>query len=484
MGFAMRVGRDGGGPTFLLLGFGTFLVTYGGGPLGFFSGPTGAIPWDAVLVVQTAFLVGTALGSFGVRLVFRSGSARKKQVIGASAYVAATFACLAFQSALPAADVPAGAWCRVALSLFAGACSAQPLLFWVERLLDFSKTSGRFGFFAVLVPCYLLNPIAAALVSQFDAVPCVGPVVVVACSLASASLQAIVFRSPENDAPRRLSDKGPYRIVVHSFSILVCLGFSWGVAEAVALFVFGAVWSTESALGMVAAFGLVFASACAVRVLRVREDMKFGAFIRLSIVACGGVLVAVPLIVETVPSLLFPLCYFVILLGEVSLVAFSIDVCREEGRPVIDVFPVNYAVFVGAVCVSGALFWLAQELFEERTAWWSIAVVSTWAVLAAVPFLPSRASDAVVFTLGELPENEGYKANVSMLRDRMALRYDLTGKESEVLDLLLQGMNREQIADQLYLSPWTIKSRIGAIYRKCGIHSYKELVKLASSDEA
>ena len=119
-----------------------------------------------------------------------------------------------------------------------------------------------------------------------------------------------------------------------------------------------------------------------------------------------------------------------------------------------------------------------------QEAWWLAAVVSTWVVLAVIPFLPSRSSDAIVFALDKLPENEGYEANISMQRERMAKKYRLTAGEADVLGLLLQGMNREQIAAQMYLSPWTIKSRISAIYKKCGIHSYKELVKLVSDDEA
>ena len=102
-----------GGPAFLLLGFGMFVVTYGGGPLGFFSGSAGSVPWGIVLIAQTAFLVGTALGSFGVRFAFRSSSERRERVLGASAYVAATLACLALQPALAAANASIGTWCRV-----------------------------------------------------------------------------------------------------------------------------------------------------------------------------------------------------------------------------------------------------------------------------------------------------------------------------------------------------------------------------------
>lgn len=184
------------------------------------------------------------------------------------------------------------------------------------------------------------------------------------------------------------------------------------------------------------------------------------------------------------PFLLFPLDNFVMIVGEISLIVFSIDICSEEGLSLTDVFAVNYATFVGALSVSGAMFWLAHTMVGGQTAWWLVAVVTTWVVLAVIPFLPSRSSDAVVFTLGKLPENEGYEANISLMRERMAQRYRLSAGEAEVLNLLLQGMNREQIAAEMYLSPWTIKSRISAIYKKCGIHSYKELVKLVSNDES
>ena len=207
-------------------------------------------------------------------------------------------------------------------------------------------------------------------------------------------------------------------------------------------------------------------------------------FIRLSIVACGAVIVALPLLFESAPSLLYPLCSAVMMVCEISVIVFSIDVCCEEGKPLADVFAANYATFIGAVCVSGALFWLAHTLVGGQTAWWLVAIMATWAVLAVIPFLPSRSSDAVVFTLGTLPENEGYEANIALQRERMAKRYHLSAGEAEVLSLLLQGMNREQIAAAMYLSPWTIKSRISAIYKKCGIHSYKELMQLASNDEA
>ena len=72
-------------------------------------------------------------------------------------------------------------------------------------------------------------------------------------------------------------------------------------------------------------------------------------FIRLSIVACGAVLVALPLLFETAPSLFYPLCSAVMMVGEISIIVFSIDVCCEEGEPLVDVFAANYATFIAAI---------------------------------------------------------------------------------------------------------------------------------------
>lgn len=485
MDFAACAERSGSKRVLLWLGFGLFIVTYGGGPLGFVSGPTQDVPaWDSILLVQTAFMLGTALGCFGMKLVVRRTPSKRVHVLGAVVYVSATLMCWAAQPALAAVDVQTGTAVRSVLSLFVGALYAQPLVFWIEQFLDLSKASKRLGFIAAFVPCYALSPVVMASVSRFDGVPYVYSLLMAVCAIASALIMSALFHP--SAPPVRRVDEGArsYRLTVHSVSVLVCLGFSWGIAQAGSLLVFGGGWSTETVFSMLVAFGLLFVIAVAMQVGRTQNSMRFGAFIRLSIVACGAVLVAAPLVFEFAPSLFYPLCNAVMMVGEISLIVFSIDICSEEGETLTNVFAANYATFIGAVCVSGALFWLAHTMIGGFEAWWLTAVASTWVVLAVIPFLPSRSSDAVVFTLSTLPENEGYEANISLQRERMTKRYGLSAGEAEVLGHLLQGMNREQIAAELYLSPWTIKSRISAIYKKCGIHSYKELVKLVSDDEA
>ncbi|WP_172623499.1 hypothetical protein [Arabiibacter massiliensis] len=156
----------------LWLGFGLFVVTYGGGPLGFVSGPTGHdFSWDSILLVQTSFMLGTALGCLGMKLAARQGDQRRGQVAGALAYIATALLCWAAQPVLAAIDVQTGTAVRGVLSLLVGAIYAQPLLFWVGQFLDLSRTCDRLGFIAAFVPCYALSVVAMGLVSFLDGVP-------------------------------------------------------------------------------------------------------------------------------------------------------------------------------------------------------------------------------------------------------------------------------------------------------------------------
>lgn len=144
MDFRVWAERGTGMRVLLWLGFGLFVVTYGGGPLGFVSGPIGhAFSWDSILLVQTSFMLGTALGCLMMKLSARQGDPRRRQVAGALAYVATALLCWAAQPVLAAVDVPTGTAVRSVLSLLAGAIYAQPLLFWVGRFLDLSSACDR-----------------------------------------------------------------------------------------------------------------------------------------------------------------------------------------------------------------------------------------------------------------------------------------------------------------------------------------------------
>jgi DNA-binding NarL/FixJ family response regulator len=55
----------------------------------------------------------------------------------------------------------------------------------------------------------------------------------------------------------------------------------------------------------------------------------------------------------------------------------------------------------------------------------------------------------------------------------------LSEREREVLDLIAAGSTNREIAEQLYLSPHTIKEHTSALYRKLGARNRAEAVQLA-----
>jgi DNA-binding NarL/FixJ family response regulator len=57
--------------------------------------------------------------------------------------------------------------------------------------------------------------------------------------------------------------------------------------------------------------------------------------------------------------------------------------------------------------------------------------------------------------------------------------YDLTVRESEVLRLLVEGLDQREIAARLVLSPKTIGTHTGHIFRKLGVHSRTQAVAAA-----
>lgn len=56
---------------------------------------------------------------------------------------------------------------------------------------------------------------------------------------------------------------------------------------------------------------------------------------------------------------------------------------------------------------------------------------------------------------------------------------DLTGRELEILGLMIEGLNNTQIAAKLVISPSTVKSHVSSILSKLGVASRTEAVALA-----
>ncbi|MEW6448766.1 MAG: LuxR C-terminal-related transcriptional regulator [Bacillota bacterium] len=52
----------------------------------------------------------------------------------------------------------------------------------------------------------------------------------------------------------------------------------------------------------------------------------------------------------------------------------------------------------------------------------------------------------------------------------------LTSREEEILNLRLLGLENQEIAERLCISPNTVKVHCARIYRKLGVHSFPQLI--------
>jgi NarL family two-component system response regulator LiaR len=74
---------------------------------------------------------------------------------------------------------------------------------------------------------------------------------------------------------------------------------------------------------------------------------------------------------------------------------------------------------------------------------------------------------------------EAAEALVQATRQRPELGGDLSGREREVLELLVEGLSNGQIAERLTISPATVRFHVSSILRKLGASSRAEAVSLA-----
>jgi DNA-binding CsgD family transcriptional regulator len=67
-------------------------------------------------------------------------------------------------------------------------------------------------------------------------------------------------------------------------------------------------------------------------------------------------------------------------------------------------------------------------------------------------------------------------ATAQQLLGTMSLYHGLTGRESEVLDLVARGRSSKQIARRLAISVLTVNGHLRSVYRKCGAAGREDLV--------
>lgn len=71
------------------------------------------------------------------------------------------------------------------------------------------------------------------------------------------------------------------------------------------------------------------------------------------------------------------------------------------------------------------------------------------------------------------------KKLLSYVRGDESADFGLTARERDVLDLIVEGLIEDAIADRLAISPHTVRSHIKNLYEKLQVHSRAEVVRVA-----
>ena len=62
-------------------------------------------------------------------------------------------------------------------------------------------------------------------------------------------------------------------------------------------------------------------------------------------------------------------------------------------------------------------------------------------------------------------------------------KYDITDKQSEIIELIIEGVTYKQIAEKLFISPKTVDNHVQNIYKKLNVNSKMQLSHFVRSNE-
>lgn len=126
-------------------------------------------------------------------------------------------------------------------------------------------------------------------------------------------------------------------------------------------------------------------------------------------------------------------------------------------------------------------FFLASQLHaQEGTATFVVLEIFAIVIVAAIsPMMASEKSLAAFWKGAADPAEASVPEDRLKLRvDELAAKHGLTTREVEVLQLAAQGKTNAAIAADMVLSEGTIKTHLHHVYRKFGISTRAELMKL------
>lgn len=481
---ATRGGMDRATTALRCLGLGLFLSLCPRGPVNTVLLGTCLDGWAWLTLAQTVHLAASGLAGLALWGLARQGLVLPRALTARTCY-AAVAVCLAGQ--FVSGMLGLGAWPVCVLAFAMGAFSAYVLMLWFEMLLDVCRTAGRAACIATLSGCYGVA-MASSLPASLAAMHPLATLGVTCASVATCWwCHELLERCRTAQEPSARHNGGAprrsrYQLVFHTLATLASFGVTYGIAQNLATY-FGASGTFARVVSVVAVAGVCFGLMALFFASKTAGSLQFGYVIRIAITVGGSILAVVPFAADLAPGLTGTLLRCAGTLLGMAMILFSVEICNDTGGHAWEVIPLNYSVWalVCSVAMAGSMGVL--ELSGGHRALDLVVTLAVVATLVIIPILPSRSGNAATFTLSELPEDEGFEGRTARARESLVAKRGLSGREEEVLGLLLEGRTRQEIADRLMLSTWTVKDHAKNIYRKLDVHSAKELMALFARGE-
>lgn len=370
-----------------------------------------------------------------------------------------------------------------------GIATATPALGWYEGFLDVYRTQGKAACVIVLAACSLVSVAAMpflAFLSKTPVLLVVALVLVNVSGVCHAWLGRLalpilaVAEGGGTETPSRGEARDGYRPSVYICVVMATSGFVWFMSYSFAAHVgFGHGLADPNTWGILCSGVVVNAVLIAVfgRVRGARRS-RFGMLLRYIVAITGAAWAFMPLIAHLSSACASFLCAMTYLLLMTNMILLNVELCYEHGLSVCCVSVPNYLLYIAGGAVGTVLFALVSIVENDWVFYTLVSGSCIAALLASLPFLPSIGSSATDFARSRLPETESAEARIASEKELLIASKGLTAREAEVLDLLLAGCSREEIAERLALSPHTVKNHATSIYRKLGVHSNHELAAL------
>lgn len=489
----------------LCVGFGAFLAYLPTGPVGTALISSLVSREEVIPLARGAFFLIFAL----VLLGLKAGNARDvlhRTSWNLCAYIS-LFLSVALELIVGSVGMPdVGAVIGSALS---GAASAVLSIGWLEGFFALYRARGKGACVIALATCSLVSVLLSPVQQLFGSsgwVRVIGSwgTLVLLCLVCHRYVAHVVIGSrdfpstvpagqgiggsgrpgDEQHGGAGIVPSGEFRASVYIGAVGLSFGFVWMTSCSLAArlgfgqrFGDGPFWGIVLA-GVLVNLGVIILCQVAPQAI----ERKFGRTLRWVIAIIGVAWSFIPALSDVFPASACFLCALVYTLVTTFVALLVIELCEQRNVTVCAVAGTLSVLFVSGLVVGivvyGTIMGLSALGYDDHVCCSLVCGASAATLFLTMPFLPSIRSEAIDLSRDRLPENEGFEERLELEKHALFEKAGLTPREIAIVELIVLGRTRAQIAEELSLSQSTVKNHVTSINRKLGVNSGRELSAL------